>query len=250
MTDKQKKEFVERYSFDSGSLKWIPKGGELMNYIGSEVMYVEFTKQPDGKWANKFFPAIITAIGDYDPITLTYQIDWIVVNGDKKENKTERITPEGWSLDILGQGTQDTMNRFVPYSLHSRVVEEESRYHYYAQLWEERNCLGHKFLQNIAHSAEQHKMLTYAINLQAIVKGWEDPEAEELVYRNEVMAFRIRKLSYKHVKGKTWRLSLYDWDNNLTTVEMEEDAEYAEIPGIGDLKVIDLASNDSNTAEE
>ena len=35
-------EFKERYEFNSGSVKWIAEGGDLLKYIGEEVVYVDY----------------------------------------------------------------------------------------------------------------------------------------------------------------------------------------------------------------
>ena len=108
-------EFRDLYGFSSGSLKWIPEGGDILNYIGQEIVYVQYDKPNPSEdvWVNSFKNVKVLEIGDFDPLTITYNIKYQfyesgVPVGDVLE---ERIIPEGFNYDITGQTSESSRNR-------------------------------------------------------------------------------------------------------------------------------------------
>lgn len=258
MSNKKTKfeEFKELYEFNSGSLKWIPKGGELLKYIGQEVVLVIYSKDENGEWKNTFKAANVISINDYDPVTMTYNIKYQVLNGGipDGEPKEERIIPEGFSFDVMGQGIQDTMNRFVPYSYHLRVVEEEAYYKRVGELFDSRDTIPFDAIKTLAQSKEQGNTLGYAKNIIAAVrptKEIEGEETEDLEYTGELFVFRVNQIKIRHEHKDTWRLIISDINNKSYSVVVTAEDTFYELrhmgENIGDLKLIDLT--DINTEE-
>lgn len=121
-----KDEAIKEYGFSTASLKWIPKGGDLMKYVGQDVVFVDFRKLEDGTWTSECKPGHILAIGDFNAISMTYRVKYQV--GKDPTVHYETIIPEGFSFDIAGAGIQNKMCRFIPESLHMACIEEEQFY--------------------------------------------------------------------------------------------------------------------------
>ena len=88
------KALKKRYGFNKGDYKYIPAGGEILKYIGQPMIFVDFKKDENGDWQSNFETAFIDSISDFDPMTMTYNCKYKLVDGVQKEI---RIIPEGFS---------------------------------------------------------------------------------------------------------------------------------------------------------
>lgn len=248
-----KKDFKELYGYNSGDPKWLPEGGELLKYIGAEVVRVHYSKNEEGVWRNDFATAKINSIKDYNPVTQTYTINYTLESDDGKEEETkeETIIPEGFTFDIMGQGIQNTMNRFMPYSLHCKVVEEERYFDFVDKMWEDNDTLPFGALKAISEASpkEQKNILQYSKNIVAAVRETEVEENDETTYKDtgRIFIFRIGQLKLKHDYKETWRLMLYDMDGNqaINILIREDENSFYEVEKIGDLKILDLCGQPS-----
>lgn len=235
MNQKQTKleELKKLYGFSTASIKWIPEGGDLLRYIGLEVVFVDFKKDDKGEWSSTFKPAKILNINDYDPISMTYNIKYQLDGEDGW--KEERIIPEGFSFDIAGAGIQNTMNRFIPESMHLACIEEDQFYKRLFELHAKRDTLTTQALQSISSSKEQYKTLKYACNIGAVCKTVD----------GFTLYFRVCGLKLRHQKGKTYELTLIDTAKHSYVINgiTDDDKSYKWRVGgeeIGELKLIDL----------
>ena len=257
MSNKKTKfeEFKELYGFNSGSIKWIPRGGELLKYIGQEVVLVIYNKDEKGEWKNTFKAANVISINDYDPVTMTYNIKYQVLDNGipKGEPKEERIIPEGFSFDVMGQGLQNTMNRFIPYSYHLSVIEEEAYYKRVGDLFDNRDTIPFEAIKTLAQSKEQVNTLGYAKNIVAAIRPTKEIEGEDtddLEYTDELFVFRINQIKIRHEHKDIWRLIISDMNNRSYSVVATENDTFYELKHmgeeIGDLKLIDLTDINTN----
>ena len=117
----------ENYSLDPKSPKWVLNGGEIIKYVGIPLVMIEF-KKIDDKWTTpKIFTATIESISDWDGITLTYAIKYSYEdNGSIVTVNNKRIIPEGFVFN--NPEVDGWAIRFVPYSLHMQMTEEEQFY--------------------------------------------------------------------------------------------------------------------------
>ena len=222
----------KRYGFDKADAKWIPGGGEILKCIGVEVIMVEFNKGEKG-WTNKIKKAYIISISDYDPMTSTYLCKYRLVDEDKETSWREvRIIPEAFSFENPEETRK--MIRFVPYSLHCKMAEEEAMYYRVSQLFDSRKTLPIENLKQISESKEQEKTLTYACNIAAVIKTIDD----------QTLYFRINKLNLRHNYKDNYLLTLTDeWKKAYTIPIIASEEEYVfKFNGdkIGLLKIIDL----------
>lgn len=110
-------------AFDKAALKWISEAGDILKYIDQEVILVSFKRDSkESPWQTKNQSVKIDSIGDFDPLTGTYAISYMIDN----EGKTERIIPQGFSFN--SPDIDNWMHRFVPFSLHFKITEEEAYY--------------------------------------------------------------------------------------------------------------------------
>lgn len=101
--------------------KFIPQGGDILKYIGSEMLLIRFERDENGVWTTKTpDPVFIVSIGDFEPLTGTYKVMY-----RRKESGDEelRVTPEGFSWNIPED--DGWMIRLVSYSNHFKMMEEE-----------------------------------------------------------------------------------------------------------------------------
>lgn len=225
--------FKEKYGYNKGDLRYIPEGADILKYIGVEVIFVEFTKI-NNEWTNKIKKAIINEITDYDPMTLTYLCKYRLVDEDKENSWRElRIIPEGFSFnqpEIEGK-----MYRFIPYSLHCKMAEDEALYNRLSILYAKRDTMILSNLENLSVSKEQDKTLNYAMNIGLVIKTID----------NNILWFRISKLSLKHKYKNVYSLRVENKNNKNYTIEITGDQkEYKFIYNgteIGSAKIIDLA---------
>lgn len=244
-------EFRDLYGFSSGSLKWIPEGGDILNYIGQEIVYVQYDKPNPSEdiWVNSFKNVKVLEIGDFDPLTITYNIKYQfyesgVPVGDVLE---ERIIPEGFNYDITGQTLQKTTHRFTPYSLHLKAVETEHFYKRVSELFDSRPTLPMSAIKNLSESKESIKTLKTANNIVAVVKPTvpcTDNPDNEVEYTDETFVFRISQLRLRHESQTHRRLIFTDSYGRSYNVLAKEGDEFYELSigteYIGDLKIIDL----------
>ena len=250
-----KETFKKLYGFNSGDIKWILNGGDILRYSGQDVIFVDYKRSnEDGSdvWTNTIEKASIISISDYDPITMTYLIKYTLParKEEKGEVHEERIIPEGFTFDIMGQGLQKSMHRFTSYSMHERLVEEAEFYRRVNKLFKERDTLPFGALAALQDNKEQSKTLGYAKYIVAAVKPVHKVEnTDDLEYgedEDDLMIFKIKALRLKHEFKNTWRLLLTASDGKNYSLPVSDDETdfyefYLGKELIGDLKIIDLA---------
>ena len=70
-------EFKKRYGFNTGDVKWVLEGGDLLKYVGADLVYIDYKRDPkDGQWDTTVEKAVITKMSDFDPVTMTYQVEY------------------------------------------------------------------------------------------------------------------------------------------------------------------------------
>lgn len=232
----EKEKLIEKYGYNTGGSKWIPSGSEILQLIGTTAIFVEYNKNKEtGQFVSSFKQALIRSINDYDLITSTYEITYSLEDKPNEILK-ERIIPEGFSLDIAGGGIQSYMNRFIPYSLHCKCIEEGFLYDRLKDLYDKRDTLPLDALKNISVSKEQEKLLTYNNNLWVVIKV-EDT--------GQILGYRIHSFTAKKDTKTRWRIFAYDNEGKNISVSFEpNEPEYKLSIGkesIGTLKIIDLA---------
>lgn len=233
---------INRYGFDKADQKWIPNGGDILKYIGVEVILVDFIRDGEGKWSNKIKKAYIKSISDYDPMTVTYLCRYRIVDEDTDTSwREKRIIPEGFSFENPEETGK--MIRFIPYSLHCKMAEDEALYYRLGELFDNRSTLPMTSLEVISSSKEQDKTLNYSCNICAVIKTVPDEEGN-----SKILYFRINRLNLRHSYKDNYNLILTDNSNRSYTILIKSsDSQYKfkfneEI--IGDLKLIDLEDND------
>lgn len=226
------KELKKLYALEPESIKWVPEGGEILQYIGQKVVYLDFEKKPDGTWTPKGIQeALILEINDYDKTSMTYHIKY-VVDGTEME---ERIIPEGFNAEFSQGEKKDKLNRFIPYSTHFKLMEMELLYSRLERLYQERDTLEIEELKKLNGSKDQVRELLYTRNIGAVIKETD----------GTLMYFRITKLKFYHHLNQPSQLVVYDDLHNISLAVSlsDEDAEYdVKYKGedIGVMKLIDL----------
>ena len=228
--------FIGAYGFNSGDIKWTPVGACLLEYIGQPIVVVHYERTEGGNYSSTFKMALLRDVYGYDPITTTWTIEYSYEDATE-DVKTEKMIPEGFNLDFVGGGIQQTMNRFVPYSIHCKLVEMDKTYARFGQLWEDRPTMSLEHLQNLSQSKEQSKTLKYAMNIQAIVKMADD----------RICAFRVGSIKVRRGEWKdSWRIVLGDFDGtgNYSVLAEKDDTSYELVSlgeHIGELKILDIS---------
>lgn len=227
----------KRYGFNRSDMnKWLLDGCEIMKLVGLEVAYIEFNKNDQGEWVNKVGRALLKSISGYDPMTITYEANFIV-RGEKPEDdyeRTERIYPEGFSYgDPEETGKMFRLNSI---SLHCKSVEEEEFYSKLFIIEAKNDTLNLESIKTITDSSTKEKTLKYACNIMAVIK----------LYTNEVIGFRIYDIILRHTHKDQYKLILTDKDGksiNLTVSSQDKyyNLTYGKDNNIGTVKVIDLA---------
>lgn len=223
-----KEDAIKEYGFSTASMKWIPKGGDLLKYVGQDVVFVDFRKLEDDTWTSECKPGHIVAIKDFNPVSMTYKIEY-TIGGDPTIH-FETIIPEGFSFDIAGGGIQKKMCRFIPDSLHMACIEEEQFYQKLGELWDKKDSLSTASLQTLSSSKEKHKTLNYCKHVAVVGKTDE----------GQTLYFKLVGFKLKSVKGGLKELTLMDSEKRAHIVVGEENAKEYVWPGIGKLKLIDL----------
>ena len=217
----------DRYGFSLGSYNYVPRGAEILKLIGQTVIKVDYDKQEDGTWSTKQGPVFIISISDFDPINMTYLCKY--KTDDKKEEEF-RMIPEGYSW----ADSEDIVHaiRLIPTSMHCKLMEDEIFYSRLKELWKTRDTLDFIALQGLASSKDKEATLRYSRHLACLIQL----EGEE-----EVLYFRIHRLTLKHKAAKEYALSVWDGEDNPVKALIESDQkEYDFELGIGKFKIIDL----------
>ena len=226
----------DRYGFSKTSQKWIAtEGASILEYIGIEVVAVEFTRKSDSNdWTTVLKKAYIQEISDFDPMTVTYLCKYRIV-GEEGDSETAwrevRIIPEGYSL--MGDDS-NWMIRFIPYSMHCKMAETEA---FYAKLFElqvKSKSLSIESMESLSSSKSQDSTLGYSCNIGAVIKTID----------NEILWFRIKKLSIRHKFKQTYTLSITSWDDKNYVFDIcSSDTEHDFVVNkevLGKFKIIDL----------
>ena len=227
-------ELKDRYGFSPTDTKWLPEGSSIIEYVGIDLLVINFTRSGDGlSWSNTMSRGKIIQFSDFDPISSTYLCRYTVEGMDLDTFKEVRIIPEGFEL-IAGDTNQ--MVRFVPYSIHSKMVETEEFYKNLFIIQAKCPNLDIKELLTISNSKNPSSILEYSHNIGAVIKT----EA------NEILWFRIKDIKVKHLHGSVYTIILTAWDNKRYVLNevSSTDSEYkfvVEHQEVGKLKIIDLA---------
>lgn len=235
---KEKLEVLEdlksRYGFSKTDTKWLMEGSSIMEYIGIELLIIEFSRDPEkGEWTNVLKKGKILGMYDFNPVDSTYVCKYRTDDMEGDSWKEVRIIPEGF--EVIGPDS-NKMVRFIPYSLHTKMIETEEFYNKLFHLQVKAKNLDIKELVTISDSKAQEQILEYSHNIGAIITT-ED---------HNVLWFRIKKLNVRHLHGTTYTIVLTAWDNKRYILnEVDCTAEnykfVAEHHEIGKLKIIDLA---------
>jgi len=219
------KALKKRYGFNKGDYKYIPAGGEILKYIGQPMIFVNFKKDENGDWQSNFETAFIDSISDFDPMTMTYNCKYKLVDGVQKEI---RIIPEGFSWGNPEETGE--MKRFVPTSLHYLLQEDELFFNRLKELWDTKDTIDLDSLKTLSESKEQEKTLKYTHQIGALIKTKDD---------GSLMWVRLWKIGLNHRNGEFYNLSFGDERNRWTVTIKKSDKEY-ELKDIGTFKLIDL----------
>ena len=241
---------VSDYSFNRASMKWIPKGGQLMEYIGQEVVYIDYTRQSaEENWTIDIKRAFIQSIHDFEPLTGTYEIIFSLTGEEDnpEEFKRERIIPEGFSYNNPDEC--NWMHRFVPFSIHFKMGETEMLFARLKSLFDTKGGMTMAEIKKIQVEDPQKK-LGFFNNVRAVI----DTDVEGGLGLG-LLSFRITEITEPKLLSKTWRFGLYDSNRNYFPVKIDKVNEGEtvvkawEIGGevIGDLKIMDIA--DQSKAE-
>ena len=240
---RETKEKLIQWSLGKNNQKWIPQGGEILKYIGSEMLFVDFEKK-DVWTAKEPTPVAIQRIGDYDPMTGTYSMTW--TDKDKKEH-TERITPEGFSFNDPDK--EGWMHRFVSYSLHFKMMEEELYYGRLRKIYDKnQGVLGIEPIEVLV-KGKQEESLKYHNYIAAVI----DTETENGIHEG-ILEFRIHGITKLQKRSKSWCFGIKDQDGYLIMIPKYQEtpegwiAKDITLDGkiIGDLKIIDI-EDEKNT---
>lgn len=240
MNQKELEKLQETYSYSKGNYKYIPMASEILKYIGQAVVLVTFKKiwktekNEEGEeiksytWQDSMDRAMIISISDYDPLTMTYLCKYKIEGSD---NEIEvRIQPEGFEFCDTESESTEQFVRFVPYSYHCKMVEDEFTAARISELFEKRNTLEFEALQVISESKNQGQVLRYSNNIGLAVK----------MDSGVIFWVRIYKLKLKHRQGKKFGLFFSGEDNKEYSLVILSDETSYKVPG-GEVKIIDLS---------
>ena len=236
---------VSDYSFNRASLKWIPGGSQLMEYIGQEVVFVDYKRaDAESQWEIDIKRALIQTIHDFEPLTGTYEIIFSLIGeGENGEDllQRERVIPEGFSYNNPDES--NWMHRFVPYSLHFKMGETEVMFMRLQKLFETRPGMTIAEIKHL-QTEDPKKTLEFFNNVRAVI----DTNVEGGLGIG-ILTFRITEITEPKLLSKTWRFGIYDKERNYFPIKIERaNEEETVIKGwtlgyevIGDLKIMDIA---------
>lgn len=224
--------------------KFIPRGGEILKTIGSSLIKVRFyLDQESHEWKTEDPKSVaVISIGDFEPMSETYKIVYSV--GDTKSEI--RITPEGFSWNNPEE--DGWMERFIPYSYHYQIMEEEIFYGNLRTRYDKGiGVLGPTPLSQFSTGKEKKKRLECVNYISAVI----DTDVEDGLHVG-ILAFRISEIARIEKRGKKWELGIKDQDGDYILIpKFIENPETHQwyCPGLtvngrklGDLKILDIES--------
>ena len=217
-----------KYGFNKFSYEYIPAGSEILKWIGQVVIFCDHKRNESGEWEVKIDKAQILSIADFNPMTMTYKVKYKLDN--EEEEKELEIIPEGYSWGNPEE--TGVMQRFIPYSLHCKLVETEIFYARLKELWGIRKTLPIESLKTISESKEKDKILKYSNHIAAIIKL---DDTEDILY------FRLHSLKIRHRAGKNYNIAFGDGET-VFNIMVDSEQDTYRFEDLGDLKFIDLAS--------
>lgn len=220
----------DEYSLDFKSLRWISKGGEILKYINSPVVLVDFKKDSNNNWTSETKMAEITSINDWDGITLTYKIKYTI----EKESFEGRIVPEGF---IFNNPEEDKWaKRFVPYSLHMKMTEEENFFKRLMKLYETKDTMP---VDQINQLRSNKDGLSYYNYIAAVIDTKDGINCG-------LCSFRIHEITMPNFskKDNTWMFGVKDESGNYYPLKWCKDNNYLTLYSggkfIGNVKILDV----------
>lgn len=208
--------------YNPASPKWISRGGELMKYLGVEVMKIDFKREGE-TWKTDMGRALLLQANNYDPLTETVELVWKDVDYTKPEEeweiKTTKIVPPGFSFENPEESGE--MTRFLPYSLHTEKIETEA---YYAKLGflfgmegKEDRSMTLENIQALASSRDRVNSLCHIHFIAAVVKP---------VGSDEIYTYRLGDITLRHQFKSVWKVTAKDdTGKNEMTLFIDADPE-------------------------
>lgn len=237
--EKELKKKIESWSLGKNNYKMIPAGGEILKSIGSEMLFIEFSRDDEGNWTTKDpQPIFIQGIGGYNPLTGTYEIKY---SGKDKTVKTETITPEGFSFNDPDK--EGWMHRFVTYSLHFKMMEEELYYNRLRTKYDKSENVLPIDSIIVLQKGKQEESLKYHNYIAAVI----DTDVEGGLGQG-ILSFRIGGITKIDKRSKSWSFGLRDTSGYYMAIPKYQEIEGTwicknfSISGVvlGDLKIIDI----------
>jgi hypothetical protein len=237
--EKELKKKIESWSLGKNNYKMIPAGGEILKSIGSEMLFIEFSRDTEGNWTTKDpQPIFIQGIGGYNPLTGTYEIKY---SGKDKTVKTETITPEGFSFNDPDK--EGWMHRFVTYSLHFKMMEEELYYNRLRTKYDKSENVLPIDSIIVLQKGKQEESLKYHNYIAAVI----DTDVEGGLGQG-ILSFRIGGITKIDKRSKSWSFGLRDTTGYYMAIPKYQELEGTwicknfSISGVilGDLKIIDI----------
>lgn len=237
--NKQLEKKIEKWSLGKNNRKFINPSADILRFIGSEMLLVVFNKDETGKWDSETpKPIFVNSIHDFDPMTGTYEIIYTL----DKETKQERIIPEGFSFNSPEES--GWMHRFLPYSLHFRILEEELYYKRLRAKYDSSEGVLPIEPLLIFKKSNQKETLGYKNYIAAVI----DSDVEGGV-KEGILSFRIVEITNITKKSKGWEMVLKDDSGNILFVNNYKNDENegwickgVKLDGtlLGDLKIMDI----------
>lgn len=225
--------------------KFIPQGGDILKFIGSEMLKVEFKRDPeDNLWkTDNPSPIFVISIGDFDPMTCTYKL---VYKEQEGEDKDLRITPEGFSWNNPEE--DGWMTRFVSYSTHFTMMEEELYYNNLElRFSSNKGVLSPKELSQFSTGRERRRRLNNINYISAVINT--NVEGGLGV---GILAFRLSDIIKVEKRGKKWELGIKDNEGDYIQIHKfieDQESHYWSCPEfivngklLGELKIMDIES--------
>ena len=236
-------EKIISWSDGKGNTKFVARGGEILRFIGSELLCVKFEKSDEGNWtAGNPIPVFVISIGDYEPLTQTYKMVYKEKESDPKEL---RITPNGFSWNNPEE--DGWMTRFVSYSQHFMIMEEELYYQRLTDLFNSGKGVLEPSLVAQFASGKERKFRLSELNYISVVINTNIPGGLGV----GTLAFRVSEVTKVDKRGKKWEIILKDDFGDLFTISkyIQDESGQWIAPGVtingvllGDLKLIDIES--------
>lgn len=230
---------LEEWSLGKDNYKYIAPGAEILKSVGCEMLFIEFNKE-DGEWkAKNPLPVFIQRIGNFNPLTGTYEITY-----HSKENETpvtETITPEGFSFN--DPENEGWMHRFITYSLHFKIMEEELYYQRLRTNFDTSENVLNLDSITVLQGGKQKESLGYRNYIAAVI----DTNVEGGLGVG-ILSFRINGITKLIKRNNSWGFGIRDEKGYLVNVP-----KFQQIDGVwmckgltldgvklGDLKIMDI----------